>query len=216
MVTPAVVLCHHSSVHIRTLQEDLHQISLHKVSCSSECRDKSLHFLETSVTRRVFLIKTPWMQVAATFFIVHLLNAASKAPRHLHVVANSRRRLLHSGREKPVGPAPRRGWKVLASHGREEASGHSRPTGQCQEGEKNGAGFPRGSGIGQEGRYHLQGPSLAQHIEQHLPPRCIQSHAGSAPSCTGQLVARGHSPPCWLGAGGTREEQRRVGSSPKA
>jgi len=79
------------------------------------------------------------------------------------------------GAREACQPSSRWWRKVLASHGREEASGHSGPSGQCQEGEKNGAGFPRGSGTGQEGRYCLQGPSLSQCMKQHLPPHCRAS-----------------------------------------
>jgi len=59
VLTAAMALGPHSSACICTLQGGLHQTSLHNVSCCSDCRDKSLCFLETPVTRRVSLIKTP-------------------------------------------------------------------------------------------------------------------------------------------------------------
>lgn len=74
----------------------------------------------------------------------------------LHVISvllpKSRSR-LRPGRGTSAGPA--------LAHRCEEAWGHGRPAGQRQEREKNGAGVPRGSGTGQEGRPCPRGPSLS-------------------------------------------------------
>lgn len=89
------------------------------------------------------------------------------------------------------------------------------PQVNARKGKKNGAGVPRGSGTGQEGRPCPRGPPLAQRIKRHLPPQRTPRQAGPAPPCAGQPAAGGR-PATLAEAGRQQTEQRRPGCSLEA